>query len=306
MAFCLKELKRKYDQDGFFTSDRGCIEYLLLENLQPLEEYAILVYKSDAWLFTSHPVVCREVIQILYCGYSNSIYQNEIQNIMKKLDEFSLPGKLDIALERHIYADYFSERGIVIQDVTRSVQIDARIKTSDQLKAIENCVRLDEKLFQSIMFKETGQESELSLFRFIQECIVEETGFQNSVIYDFVAGERTGDVSGFPTNYRLKERDTIIADLLPRHCGVYADMTRTFFAGTPTDKQKAIYSILCEAMQRGEEILKPGVEAGEVYEQICSVFRKNGMEENFPHHAGHGFGMGYFEAPYFLKEERDT
>lgn len=303
MTFCLKELKSKYDQSGFFTSNRECIEYLLLENLQPLEEYALLVFKGEAWIFSSHLVKCQEVKLVQFEGYSNCIYQNKIKNIITKLDEFCLPAKIETVLERQIFSDYFQKRRIAVEDITASVQEDACIKTSEQLEAIENCVKLDEKLFQSIMQKETGRESEISLFRYIQECMVEETGFPNSIIYDFVAGERTAEVSGFPTGYRMREKDTIIADLLPRHCGVYADMTRTFFAGQPTAKQTAVYEILCEAMSRAEEILKPGVEARTVYEQMYSVFQKNGWEKNFLHHAGHGLGMGYFEAPYFLKNE---
>lgn len=85
MPFCLNQLKKEYDNSFFFTSNKECIEYLLLENLQPLEEYAMLVTRNDAWLFTPHPLESKAARQILYEGYSNIQYQDKIKNILCKL-----------------------------------------------------------------------------------------------------------------------------------------------------------------------------------------------------------------------------
>lgn len=306
MPFCLSQLKKEYENSFFFTSNKECIEYLLLENLQPLEEYAILVTGNEAWLFTPHFIECKEVKQILYEGYSNIRYQDKVQNILCKLDEFSLPLPADTAFERKVYGDYFEKRGCRVMDVTKQVCKAARIKTPKQLEAVEACVQINEFIYREISKKEACGESELTLFGFVREKIMEHTGFSNQMIYDFLAGKRTAQVSGFPTNYQIQKGDTLIADLLPRNNGVYADMTRTFFAGAPSDKQNYIYEICCEAMEKGEEALAPGRSAGEIYEAVALIFRKYGLECNFPHHAGHGLGMGYYEAPYFLKEETET
>lgn len=305
MAFCLEHLKKEYESAFFFTSDRQCIEYLLLENLDSLEEYALLVISAEAWLFTPHPVECKEVKQVLYEGYSNKNYQDKTENILKKLDEFSLPRQGGTAFERQCYADYFRNRGSLAEDRTNQVLKNAEVKTFEQWKAIEECVAINENCYRSLADKKVSGESEISLFRYVQEGIVESTGYNNRIIYDFLAGKRTGEVSGHPGVYRIKEKDTLIADLLPRHRGVYADMTRTYFAGTPTDKQIYIYEILCEAIQAAESVLRPGADSREIYETIYAVFKKYGTESNFPHHAGHGLGMGYYEAPWFLKEQTE-
>lgn len=305
MPFCLSQLKKEYNDSFFFTSNRECIEYLLLENLQPLEEYAILVKEGEAWLFTPHFLDCKEVKQILYEGYSNVRYQDKIKNILCKLDEFSLSLTADTAFERKVYGDYFEKRGCQVLDVTKQVCKNALIKTREQQEAIETCVQINEAVYRAISEKVVSKESEIALFGLVQEKVMECTGFSNYMIYDFLAGKRTAEVSGFPTNYRIQKKDTLIADLLPRHKGVYADMTRTFFAEAPSDKQAYIYEVLCEAMQKGEEALCPGRKAEEIYEKVILTFRKYGLEYNFPHHAGHGLGMSYYEAPYFLKEETE-
>lgn len=305
MAFSLDILKNEYDSEFFFTSDRQCIEYLLLENLDFLEEYALLVAAAKAWLFTPHPVECKEVKQVMYEGYSDRNYQDKAGNILKKLDEFSLPAQGGTAFEKLRYADYFRNRGCALKDLTQQVLKKAGVKTPEQWKAIENCVEITENCYRAIADKKVSGESEISLFRYVRESIVESTGYNNRMIYDFLAGKRTGEVSGHPTLYRIKEKDTLIADLLPRHRGVYADMTRTFFAGTPTDKQVYIYEVLCEAIQAGEQVLRPGADSREIYEAVYAVFKKYGIEGNFVHHAGHGLGMGYYEAPWFLKEQSE-
>lgn len=304
MAFSLEELKQEYTDTFFFTSQRECIEYLLLENLEALEEYALLVTKHRALLFTPHPVGTAKAESVLYEGNSTVRYQDKVANIQKQLEEWELPSKGETAFERQCYADYFSSRGFQIKDCTKQMQIRAQIKTEEQLDAIRDCVRLDEEAYRAVAAARES-ETELSLFGAVRESMIKHTGFPNAMIYDFLAGQRTGDVSGFPTNYRIQWQDTLIADLLPRHKGVYADMTRTFFAGQPTQKQRYVYEVLCQALQAGEEVIKPGTTAKEVYDSVYHVFLQYGLEENFLHHAGHGLGMGYYEAPYFLKEEED-
>lgn len=122
MAFSLEELKQEYSDTFFFTSQRECIEYLLLENLEVLEEYALLVTQKKALLFTPHLVESAEVASILYEGYSPVHYQDKIANIKKKLDEWQLPSKGVIAFERQCYAEYFAKRKLQIRDCTEEIQ----------------------------------------------------------------------------------------------------------------------------------------------------------------------------------------
>lgn len=305
MIFCMEELKKEYDESSFFTSDKDCIEYLLGVNLQPLEEYSLLIIRREAWVITPHALDCQDVQQILYEGYSNTRYQDKLRNIMKRLDEFSLPAKLHAAFEKLCYAEYFRSRQINVRDVTAEVRKACLIKNEEQIERIRQCVAINEKAYRALFERNIYGETELSVFRYVEEAIMEHTSYANRMIYDFLAGNRTGEVSGFPANYAISRQDTLIADLLPRHRGVYADMTRTYFAGAPGYKQEYHYEILREALQEGEELLKPGIMAKEVYEAVYKVFKKYGVEQHFPHHAGHGLGMGYYEAPFFLSGETD-
>ena len=196
MPFCLNQLKKEYDNSFFFTSNKECIEYLLLENLQPLEEYAMLVTRNDIWLFTPHPLESKAARQILYEGYSNIQYQDKIKNILCKLDEFSLPLDADVVFERKVYGDYFEKRGCRVLDVTEQVCKAARIKTKEHLEAIERCVQINESAYRAICKKEASGESEITLFGLVREKVMEHTGFSNHMIYDFLAGTRTAQVSG--------------------------------------------------------------------------------------------------------------
>lgn len=305
MAFYLDKLKKEYEDRMFFTSDRECIEYLLSVNLDPLEEYALLVMSGEAWVITPHEIEENRTKQVLYEGYSNRRYQNKTENILCKLNEFSLPEKADTAFESQVYVDYFRKREIQAEDITEEVKKDALVKTEEQIRTAEFCVRINENAYRNLMHRNVKHETELSLLRYMEESIMKDTSYANRKIYDFLAGKRTEDVSGFPTNYQLQSGDTLIADWLPRHNGIYADMTRTFFVEKTTKRQEEIYKILQEALESAEEMIRPGNRACDVYASVWETFKKYGMEEMFPHHAGHGIGMGYYDAPYFLKEETD-
>lgn len=305
MTFCIKELKKEYDTSSFFTSDRECIEYLLAVNLQPLEEYALIITEKKAYVITPHELENSQAAQIFYEGYSNKKYQDKTQNIINKLEEFAFYGRIDTAFEKLRYADYFRSRKLEVRDVTRTVLERSRIKNEEQIERIKECVVINENAYRALMNKTIRGKTELSAFRYIKETVMEHTGFTNKMIYDFLAGTRTGEVSGPPTNYEIGVQDVLIADLLPRHRGVYADMTRTFFVGKPADKQIYTYEILTEALESTEEMLRPGICAGQIYDNVYRVFNKYGLAQNFPHHAGHGLGMGYYELPIFLRDEEE-
>lgn len=115
--------------------------------------------------------------------------------------------------------------------------------------------------------------SEMEIFRTIKSVYNEKTSENIQFIADVIAGVRTAEVSGPPTEYRLSEGDAVILDLLPRYRGIYCDTTRTLFWGNPSKKQK---------------------------EMLHSCLKRHGYESYFPHHAGHGFGKTIYEAPYFL------
>ena len=120
---------------------------------------------------------------------------------------------------------------------------------------------------------------------------------------DIVGGVRTSEIEGDATSYILKDGDTLILDLQFKFSGVWTDTTRTFFIGTPNDDVKKAYELCLFAKKMGENVLKSGVCASEVYNAVKKGFEP--FEENFPHHAGHLFGLERVIQPQFLPERKE-
>jgi Xaa-Pro aminopeptidase len=103
----------------------------------------------------------------------------------------------------------------------------------------------------------------------------------------------------------------ITVDLWPRDedSGCWADMTRTFVVGEPTEAVVAMHTLSVEALQRSVAATRPGVRGVELYGIACDVFEEAGhptqrtkapgeaLTEGFYFSLGHGVGLEVHEAP---------
>jgi Xaa-Pro aminopeptidase len=67
-----------------------------------------------------------------------------------------------------------------------------------------------------------------------------------------------------------------------------------------------MYHACLEAMAAGERQLKAGTPAKDVYRAVHQAFAERKLADYFPHHAGHGIGLGHPEAPFLVSESSDT
>jgi Xaa-Pro aminopeptidase len=89
--------------------------------------------------------------------------------------------------------------------------------------------------------------------------------------------------------------------------GYRADFANTFACGAwATPKQRDMFLACIDAMDAGEQNLRPGVSGRTVYEAVCQSFAANHYAESFPHHAGHGIGLGHPEAPFLVPASADV
>ena len=105
--------------------------------------------------------------------------------------------------------------------------------------------------------------------------------------------------------------ETVIADLFPfdKETGCYADMTRTFVVGEPSDEAREWHRLAREALDRSLEAIRPGVEGKAVHRVACEVFQDAGyptqltkqpgevLLDGFYHSLGHGVGLDVHEEP---------
>jgi Xaa-Pro aminopeptidase len=113
----------------------------------------------------------------------------------------------------------------------------------------------------------------------------------------------------------IKPNEPIMLDLWPRdrQSSCYADMTRTYVIGKPSEELAQYHGLVHEALQRSLEAVGPGVKGRDVYVLVCDLFHEHGyptglhkqqgevLEDGFFHGLGHGVGLEVHEQPWLSR-----
>ncbi len=101
---------------------------------------------------------------------------------------------------------------------------------------------------------------------------------------------------GIPGKRVLKEGDIVNVDVTPILNGYYADVSKTFFVGTPGNDAQKIVDVARNSLRLGMDMVRPGNRVGDIGWAIqqyaegegCSVVRE---------FVGHGVGFEFHEPP---------
>jgi Xaa-Pro aminopeptidase len=106
--------------------------------------------------------------------------------------------------------------------------------------------------------------------------------------------------------------ESIVIDIWPRdrESMCFADMTRTFVVGTPSDELREYHRLVYDALQRSLEAVRADVEGRAVFTTVCELFQEAGyptqlskqpgevLDSGFYHGLGHGVGLEVHEQPW--------
>jgi Xaa-Pro aminopeptidase len=118
---------------------------------------------------------------------------------------------------------------------------------------------------------------------------------------------------------QIRANEPIVFDLFPKdkQTACYADMTRTYVVGEPSDEVREWHRLVKEALDRSTAEVKPGKNGRELYELVCDIFHGAGyktqlnkepgevLEDGFFHGLGHGVGLEVHELPAMSRTGED-
>lgn len=111
----------------------------------------------------------------------------------------------------------------------------------------------------------------------------------------------SGVQSAFPhggcSEREIREGDLVVVDIGATYQYYCSDMTRTFVAGKPTEKQQRLYDIVKSAHDRAFEVIKAGTPVAEVDAAGRNVIEAAGYGDFFVHRLGHNVGLEVHEPP---------
>lgn len=186
------------------------------------------------------------------------------------------------------------------KDISPLVDALRASKTEDELARLRAACALCDVGQQAARVAAAPGKSEIEVYSAIHAALELAVQARVPLGADVVSGERTLEMGGDASGRVIQTGDLLMTDIHPRHPnGYWGDSCATFVVGgEPTAEQRKAHQILREALQRGCELLKPGVMASEVDAVVRGRLKARGYE--YPHHSGHGVGTTHFERPFIM------
>ncbi len=102
-------------------------------------------------------------------------------------------------------------------------------------------------------------------------------------------------------DYRIRRGDALLFDFGAAYGGYLADITRTFFVGEVSDRDRAFYETVLRANEAGRAASMPGVTAHHVDDTVQKVLETSPFAAFRRHKTGHGLGLEVHEDPYIMR-----
>src|SRR5919109_823424 len=227
------------------------------------------------------------------------------------------------------HADHLRGNGIELT-VDRDVFNDRRrSKNETELRGIRNAQRACEAALDVARdllrrAKPNGASLELDgepltcerIKRSIEEVFAEHEVDGSDMIVSHGPQTAVGHNAG---SGQIAPNEPIVFDLFPRDkaTGCYADMTRTYVVGEPSDELKEWFRLVKQALETSTTGVKPGVNGRRLFEEVCELFHGAGhktqlnkepgevLEDGFFHSLGHGVGLEVHELPSMGRTGQD-
>ena len=185
------------------------------------------------------------------------------------------------------------------------------VKSKKELANIVKAQRISEKVLQKTIEKLRDGVTELEIANFIKKTHLRHGVNVLSFPPIVSLGKNPANIPHNPEKTKLKKftrrggADIIMFDFgctINHYC---SDMTRTYFWGKPTAKQKKVYQVVLEAQNRALAKLSKGEKKAKVVDRVARSFLAKKFKNNFKHGLGHGVGTVIHEWPNFKPKSED-
>jgi Xaa-Pro dipeptidase len=120
------------------------------------------------------------------------------------------------------------------------------------------------------------------------------------------------EASAFPhgsiTPQSVRAGSTILIDSTCLVHGYQSDISRTWFYGEPSKRQREVWSTVQRGQQLALETAKIGIPVGTIDKTVRAFYESKGWSKDYQlpglsHRTGHGIGMDVHESPYLVRSD---
>ena len=194
---------------------------------------------------------------------------------------------------------------LLLTDVHQSVGTLRLAKERDELEKLRQAVRISERALENVLREIRSGMSEARIRGMLINALFEE-GAEGIAFPPIVA---VGANSANPhaqvsENSSLGKGDALLIDCGATFRRYHADVTRTFFCGTPEPQDAALYETVLEANREGVRTAGPNVEAHSIDDAVQKALEASDFAEGILHKTGHGLGLEVHEEPHVIRGNR--
>jgi Xaa-Pro aminopeptidase len=179
-----------------------------------------------------------------------------------------------------------------------------RIKDADEQGAIARACALTDACFdhllETVRPPMTEREIGWEIAGWFRSHGAEALAFEPGVLI----GARASMPHGHPSDAELGLGDALLIDFGCQVDGYRSDMTRTIFAGEPSDEARRLHELVWSAQEAAYAAVAVGITGTAVDAAARVVIAGGGMGDAFSHGLGHGIGLETHEEPRLLTWDR--
>ena len=189
-------------------------------------------------------------------------------------------------------------------DTTGVVETLRAIKDRGEIDAIRRSIRVNERAFEVIRARLTGDQTEKQIAHNIEHQMRAFGASQCAFKPIVGVGSRSALPHATVTDRRVSESPFVLIDWGAQVDLYVSDLTRVLITGKAPAKFRKIYDVVLAAQQAAINVIRAGVTWKEVDRAARGTIERAGYGKYFGHGLGHGFGLQVHELP-FLSPIRD-
>ena len=292
--------------NSLLLTDSKNIFYITKANF---EGFWLLIHNNRFIIITSK-MIYGQVKQ--YFGNKAKIFiietsfSDKLVEICKKYKINSL--KIDTTNINYILfsllSNKFKQNGISFYTDNNTILEKRKMKNKTEIKNIKKACDIVSEVFETVKKQTIPGMTELDI-----HFKIEEEFAKKHVIQSFKTIVASGPNSANPhhisSKRKIQKNDIVLIDMGCIYNGYCSDLTRTFFVGGKTGKQKEIWNIVKSAHDKALENIKQNMKASDIDLFARNIIKQNGYDKNFIHTTGHGVGIDIHEAPTIGQKSKD-
>jgi Xaa-Pro aminopeptidase len=213
-------------------------------------------------------------------------------------------GSIPVVMSRVLEASYPRAQ---VSNATATLLKLRKRKDDDEIASIRESLKCCAVAYRAARETIAPGRTEIDVYNAMASAVYREAGTTITFAGDFACGERGIKEGGPPTPRVIQQGDLYILDIFPAVKLYAADTCRTFAVSRPTDAQYSAWELVMEAVRKAEDLVRTGVPARDVYQEIKSFLDGHALtEKSFWHHLGHGIGHRGHEAPRLIPGSDDV